>query len=83
MREKNIDLSERTPREVQPDELQSCDLVITMGCSAGNVCPADYTGESRDWDLSDPDDKDLEAVREIRDTIKERVSDLFDEIATD
>lgn len=49
MGELDIDLSDRTPREVTPDELQAVDLVVTMGCSASDVCPATWNGENRDW----------------------------------
>ncbi len=35
----------------------------------------------RDWALDDPDGQNLEYVREIRETIEERVTALFDEIA--
>ena len=80
MNEKGIDLSGRTPKAVTPDELRAMDLVITMGCSAEGVCPAAWNGESRDWDLDDPDGQGLDSVREIRDDIERRVDDLFDEL---
>ena len=80
MNEKGIDLSDRTPTEVTPDDLRGMDLVITMGCSAEGVCPAAWNGESRDWDLDDPDGQDLEAVRAIRDDIEQRVDALFEEL---
>lgn len=80
MLEEDIDLSDRTPREITPEELQAVDYVVTMGCSAGDVCPATWNGENRDWDLDDPDGEDLAAVRETRDTIRKRVSALFDEL---
>lgn len=83
MREDDVDLSDRTPRDITPEELQSADVVITMGCSAQDVCPATWNGENRDWDLDDPHDKSIEAVREIRDEIRRRVSDLFDELEAD
>lgn len=80
MREKGIDLSEEQPREIGPEELKSCDLVVTMGCSERGVCPTNFTGESRDWDLEDPDGKDLDEVRSIRDEIGRRITILFDEL---
>ncbi|WP_312907540.1 low molecular weight phosphatase family protein [Natronosalvus caseinilyticus] len=83
MQEKGIDLSERTPREITHEDLQDCDYVITMGCSAEGVCPASWSGENRDWDLDDPHGKDVEAVREIRNEIETRVTTLFDELSTD
>ncbi|NEU55304.1 low molecular weight phosphatase family protein [Halorussus sp. MSC15.2] len=80
MRERGMDLSDWTPREVTHEELQECDYVVTMGCSANDVCPATWSGENRDWGLDDPDGRDLDAVRAIRDEIEERVADLFDEL---
>jgi protein-tyrosine-phosphatase len=78
MEEVGIDLSDRRPREVTPEELQSCEYVITMGCSAEDVCPATWSGENRDWGLDDPDGRPIEEVREIRGQIETRVADLFD-----
>jgi len=80
MEEVGIDLSDRRPREVTPEELQSCEYVITMGCSAEDVCPATWSGENRDWGLDDPDGRPIEEVREIRGQIETRVADLFDEL---
>jgi len=80
MKEKGIDLSDRTPKAVTPEELREMDLVITMGCSAEGVCPAAWNGESRDWDLDDPDGQGLDSVREIRDDIENRVDALFEEL---
>ncbi len=80
MAEREIDLSERTPREITPEELRDCDYVVTMGCSAEGVCPATWSGENRDWGLEDPHGTDRETVREIRDEIETRVRDLFDEL---
>jgi arsenate reductase len=54
MEEIKIDISDRTPREVTFDESTERDYVITMGCSADDVCPAGWAGENRDWDRDDP-----------------------------
>lgn len=80
MEEIGIDLRNRTPRTITPDELENCEYVVTMGCSADGICPATWTGESRDWNLEDPHGKDLDTVREIRDEIDGRVRELFDEL---
>ncbi|QIO21840.1 low molecular weight phosphatase family protein [Haloarcula sp. JP-L23] len=77
MRELDIDLSDRTPREVSTEELEACDLVVTMGCSTLSL---DADVEVRDWALDDPDGQDAEAVRAIRDDIQTRVADVFDDI---
>jgi protein-tyrosine-phosphatase len=77
MQELDIDLSDRVPREVSDEELSACDLVVTMGCSTLSL---DADVEVRDWALSDPDGQDLDAVREIRDDIRDRVAAVVDDI---
>jgi protein-tyrosine-phosphatase len=77
MREVDIDLAGRTPREVSGAELNGSRVVATMGCSTLSL---DADTDVRDWDLPDPDGKSPERVREIRETIRERVSALFDEL---
>lgn len=80
MTEVGIDVGDRTPREVTFEEIQRCDLVITMGCSAADVCPAGWAGDNRDWGLDDPDGKPPETVAAIRDEIETQVRELFDEV---
>ncbi len=77
MREVDIDLSGRTPREVLTAELEACDVVATMGCSTLELDAEDV--DVRDWALTDPDGKSEEEVRAIRDDIEARVVALFDE----
>jgi protein-tyrosine-phosphatase len=83
MNEVGIDLSDRTPREITLDELRSCDYVATMGCSTLDVGDVGDEVDVRDWALVDPDGKELDRVREIRDEIEKRVTALFDEIDGD
>ena len=80
MREEGFDLSNRTPREISTDELESCDYVATMGCSTLELDADSSDVDVRDWALDDPDGNDLDRVREIRDEIRDRVGALFDEI---
>ena len=77
MDERGIDLSGRDPREISTDELESCRLVATMGCSTLQL---DADVDVRDWALPDPDGEDLDRVREIRDEVERRVRDVFDEL---
>ncbi len=80
MEEEGFDIRDRTPREVTAEELADADYVVTMGCSASDVCPATFAGESRDWNLDDPGGATPEEAREIRDEVRQRVSALFDEL---
>ena len=81
MQERDIDLSDRTPREVSADELESCDVVATMGCSTLELDAENV--DVRDWALDDPHGQDLDTVREIRDDIEQRVKALFDDFYPD
>lgn len=75
-----IDLADVSPSEIAQEDLLDSDVVITMGCSADDVCPATWSGETRDWALPDPAGKAPETVHEIRAEIKGRVVDLIDEL---
>ena len=76
-----FDLSDRVPREISLEELQSSDYVATMGCSTLDVGEVGEDVDIRDWALEDPDGQDLQRVREIRDEIEQRVTALFDEFS--
>ena len=76
MQELDIDLSDRVPQPVSDDQLTSCTVVATMGCSTLEL---DADVDVRDWALDDPHGQSVEAVRAIRDDIEQRVSDLFEE----
>lgn len=82
MDEAEFDLSDRTPREITLEELRSCDYVATMGCSTLDVGDVGEDVDVRDWALDDPDGRELDRVREIRDEIERRVIALFDEVRT-
>ena len=81
MDELGIDLSGRTPRQLEPQaDAEWADVVVTMGC--GDVCPV-LPGKSYvDWNLEDPAWKSLERVREIRDEIERRVDELARELGS-
>jgi protein-tyrosine-phosphatase len=78
MSEIGIDLSDRSPVLLTQALAEQADLVITMGC--GDECPVIPGKRYIDWDLKDPADRPLAAVREIRDEIGARVSDLLKQL---
>ncbi|MEF8783079.1 MAG: low molecular weight phosphatase family protein [Haloarculaceae archaeon] len=80
MEEVGFDMSDRSPTWVVLDDLKDSHYLVTMGCSITEINPAQYGVESRAWDLVNPDGKDMETVREVRDKIEQRVENLFDEI---
>ena len=79
MRELGYDLSDRVPRQLQPDaDAAWADVVVTMGC--GDVCPV-LPGKSYvDWNLEDPAGKPIARVRELRDLTERRVAELAREL---
>ena len=79
MAEVGIDISTHTPKILRPDTVESSDVVITMGC--GDACPYFPGTDYRDWVLDDPAGQGLDAVRPIRDRIRELVVELIAEVA--
>jgi arsenate reductase len=76
MNEVGVDLSEQTPKVLDPAVVQASDVVVTMGC--GDECPYFPGTTYLDWELPDPAGQDLAAVRPIRDEIRRRVLGLLE-----
>jgi arsenate reductase (thioredoxin) len=74
LEEVGIDVSGRTPRALEREDVEWADLVVTMGC--GDACPVLPGKEYLDWNLPDPAGLCLEEVRELRAVIEQRVSSL-------
>lgn len=78
MAEDGIDITGAQPRAITPEAVEASTVVVTMGC--GDECPF-YPGiRYLDWSLGDPAGLELEAVRPIRDDIKQRVHTLVAEL---
>jgi arsenate reductase len=66
------------PKPLTDEVVRAADYVVTMGC--GDACPI-YPGRRYlDWELADPADLPMDAVRAIRDDIDGRVRALLAEI---
>ena len=79
MLEEGIDITHNTPKVLTDEAVEASDVVITMGC--GDACKF-YPGKRyEDWQLDDPAGQGIEAVRPIRDNIRERIEQLISEIA--
>ncbi len=75
MAEKGLDLAFGTP--VALDQLLAKvtpDVLITMGC--GEACPFIAGMKRIDWDLPDPAGRSMDFMRNVRDDIEQRVTDL-------
>jgi len=78
MAERGIDISAAKPTLLDPAEVQSSDVVITMGC--GDACPVFPGVRYEDWDLDDPAGQSIDNVRPIRDEIERRVRGLIEDL---
>ena len=76
MSELGIDLSGRVPHQLNDEDVEWADLVVTMGC--GDACPVLPGKRYLDWNLQDPMGMPIEVVRQIRD----RIAGLVDELVT-
>jgi len=81
MAEAGLSLDGHRPRLLTPAMVAAADRAITMGCGvAAASCPAGmYITE--DWQLPDPHSQPLEAVRAIRDQVRQQVEALVAELA--
>lgn len=80
MAELDYDLSTHDSTSV--DELptdEPLDAVVSMGC--GDKCPWVPAKQRIDWDIPDPREMDPEEFRVVRDTIREKVTDLLRELS--
>jgi arsenate reductase len=78
MREVGIDITAEQPKKLEYATAQGSDVIITMGC--GDACPVFPGKHYEDWKLDDPAGQGIEAVRPIRDEIRDRVAQLLSEV---
>jgi arsenate reductase len=78
MRELDLDLKSRVPRELGQADAEWADVVVTMGC--GDACPYIPGKRYVDWELEDPAGLPPAEVRRIRDQIAERTRSLAAEL---
>jgi arsenate reductase (thioredoxin) len=78
MLELGLDLRDRRPKLLTRELAEPADVVVTMGC--GDECPYIPGKRYVDWDLADPEGRDADTVRSIRDEIARRVGELVVEL---
>ena len=74
MREVGVDISDRRPKGIAPEDVEWAEVVVTMGC--GDACPVLPGKRYLDWNLPDPIGAPIEEVRVLRDDIERRVGEL-------
>lgn len=80
--EVGIDITEESPKPVDPQLVRNVDVVVTLGREA-HVDPTPGTRFER-WDTSDPSERGIDGIermRLVRDEIAARVDDLLGRMA--
>jgi len=75
MAEVGVDITAEFPKPWTDEIVRAADVVVTMGC--GDACPLFPGKRYEDWVLEDPAGQGIDAVRPIRDDIRERVVGLM------
>jgi arsenate reductase (thioredoxin) len=75
MNESGIDLSRVKPELLTAELAEGASWLITLGC--GEECPVVPGAKREDWALPDPRGQELKEVRNLRDELRRRVSELI------
>lgn len=78
MDEVGIELRPETPKPLTRELAEWADVFVTMGC--GDACPYIPGKRYLDWELEDPKDQPVHAVRATRDEIASRIDKLLAEL---
>ncbi|MGY5150860.1 MAG: arsenate reductase ArsC [Candidatus Nitrosopumilus sp. bin_6a] len=77
MKEIGIDLENQKPKLLSASMVKDSSKTVNMGCMDKESCPSLFVKDVLDWNISDPKEKTLDEVREIRDKIKSEVIALI------
>ncbi|AFS80400.1 protein tyrosine phosphatase [Candidatus Nitrosopumilus koreensis AR1] len=77
MKEVGIDMTQQSPKSLSNEMIENSSKTINMGCMDKESCPALFVDDVLDWNISDPKEKSIDDVREIRDQILKKVLQLI------
>ncbi|MDF2422169.1 MAG: arsenate reductase ArsC [Nitrosopumilus sp.] len=77
MKEIGIDMTNQHPKMLSHSMIENSSKTVNMGCMDRESCPSLFVKDVLDWNISDPKEKSLDEVREIRDKIKSEVMNLI------
>ena len=78
MAEEGFDLASHIPQALTEELAQWADVMVTMGC--GDECPYIPGKRYIDWEIEDPAGLPADRVRQIRDDIAGRTTQLAEEL---
>ena len=76
MKEVGIDISKQKSKMITEDMIRNAAVRVNMGCMDKQTCPTLFIHNILEWGIEDPKRKSIDKVREIRDDIEQRVSQL-------
>jgi len=77
MKEIGIDMVNQQPKTLSNSMIENSFKIINMGCMDKGSCPSLFVKDALDWNISDPKEKSIDEVREIRNNIKSEVINLI------
>ena len=77
MKEVGIDITNQSPKILSNSMIKSSFKTINMGCMDKKSCPSLFEINIVDWNITDPKEKTIEQVRQIRDQIEREVLQLI------
>ena len=84
MKEAGVDISKQKSKVITEDMMRNSAQIVNMGCmereKERESCPSLFIHNLIDWGIEDSKGKPIEKVREIRDEIERRVSELAAEL---
>jgi protein-tyrosine-phosphatase len=76
MKEVGMDISKQKSKMITEDMIRNAAVRVNMGCMDKESCPTLFIHNVLEWGIEDPKGKSIDKVREIRDDIEQRVSQL-------
>jgi len=83
MAEIGINLKNHQPKLLSNFMIENSIKTINMGCMDKESCPALFVNDIDNWNIDDPKEKSIDAVRKIRDQIKDDVLNLINSLECD
>ena len=77
MKEVDIDIKNQQPKLLSDSMIENSFKTVNMGCMDKESCSSLFVKDAIDWNISDPKEKSLDDIREIRDKIQFEVMNLI------
>ena len=81
MFESGIDISKSISKGFRDLPVSNFDYTITLGCQ--DACPIIPARKHIEWQIEDPQGKDIDFFRKVRDDVSHKVTELIKSIALD